>query len=305
VGVLTAAVLVVSGAYLLLYLYRWEWNRAIVSGLFFLAALITVSTTLVLSSLRRATERLDRLESLAAREAATREVLRRTNAERARRRFAWLEERSTDLQVFIPVLLGAGALLSGISYVLERAAGAAAGTTIDRRTARLLAPDLPLGAHRAPVRTVAPAAGGPHVDQLVALGAPPPPPRRGALVAWAASAAVVAILATGAVLLLREQAQSRPEPGTTAGSTAIVLDIGQRRTPRPADRVAEALWISCRARLLRTTELASVTSLGDGQVEIVVSQGMGPLRARRFLGCLEDATIDLVQADVVSVERRP
>ena len=28
----------ISGTYLVVYLYRWEWNRAVISGVFFLAA---------------------------------------------------------------------------------------------------------------------------------------------------------------------------------------------------------------------------------------------------------------------------
>ena len=54
---LAAIVLVASGTYILVYLWRWEWQRAIVSGVFFLAALVVVSTLVVL---RRAFE-LDRL----------------------------------------------------------------------------------------------------------------------------------------------------------------------------------------------------------------------------------------------------
>ena len=35
---LAAVVMAVAGWYVFVYLYRWEWNRAIVAGIIFLAA---------------------------------------------------------------------------------------------------------------------------------------------------------------------------------------------------------------------------------------------------------------------------
>jgi hypothetical protein len=302
---LGAVVLVVSGIYLLLYLYRWEWNRAIVSGIFFLSALITLSTMLILRALRRATEHLDRLSARAVREDTTRTILGQVNGVRAGRHFAWLRNRGSQLSVFIPVLLGAGALLSGVTYLLERMASALASATIDRRTARLLAPDLPLGPPRAlPRSTFAPTTVRPHDPLLRSATLPPAaPPRR--VARQVATVVLVVALLGASVAVLRQLTQSRPEPGSTEGSTALVLEIDQKRTPRPVDRVAEALWIACRSRLQRGTELAEARALDESTARIVVSQGMGPLRERRFIGCLQDATLDLVQARVVQTERLP
>jgi hypothetical protein len=299
--VLGSVVLVVAGAYLLIYLYRWEWNRAIVSGLFFLSALVTLSTMVILRSLRTMAERLDQLEAAATREQATRRLIAGLNADRARRHFAWLSDRSSQLSVFIPVLIGAGALLSGVTYLLERVASALAGTTIDRRTARLLAPDLPLGPARTPTRTLRAAAVPPATDPLVPPRRPPETARRRSARWLAVVLAVTALV--GVALVLRSSTQSRPEPGSEQGSTALVLRIDQQRTPRPVDEVAEALWIACRARLTRTTDLTAVRLRSDGTVEMVVDQGMGPLRERRFVGCLEDATLDLVSAEVIATRR--
>ena len=39
---LLVGVLVASGGYVLVYLYRWEWNRALMAGVFFLAAEIAL-----------------------------------------------------------------------------------------------------------------------------------------------------------------------------------------------------------------------------------------------------------------------
>ena len=49
-----SASVVVSGTYVLVYLYRWEWHRAQVAGLFFLAAEIGLVGTAVLDRLRDA-----------------------------------------------------------------------------------------------------------------------------------------------------------------------------------------------------------------------------------------------------------
>ena len=82
---LVLVVLGLSGAYLLIYLYRWEWNRAIISGLFFVAAEVALATSLVV-------RRLDALERAPAPREATPSTLDRLRATPAERPnpFAWL-----------------------------------------------------------------------------------------------------------------------------------------------------------------------------------------------------------------------
>jgi hypothetical protein len=192
-----------------------------------------------------------------------------------------------------------------VTYLLERTASALASATVDRRTARLLAPDLPLGPPRPlPRSTFAPTAVPPHDPLLRSATLPPALPPR-SLARQVATVVVVAVLLGASVAVLRNLTQTRPEPGSTAGSTALTLEIDQKRTPRPVDRVAEALWIACRSRLQRGTELTEARPLDERTARIVVSQGMGPLRERRFVGCLQDATLDLVQARVLRAERLP
>ena len=48
-----------SGAYVFVYLYRWEWNRALVSGVIFLAAEIALLGALILDRVARLGRRLD------------------------------------------------------------------------------------------------------------------------------------------------------------------------------------------------------------------------------------------------------
>ena len=48
-----------SGWYVFVYLYRWEWNRALISGVIFVAAELALIGTLVLERLSRLERRLD------------------------------------------------------------------------------------------------------------------------------------------------------------------------------------------------------------------------------------------------------
>jgi hypothetical protein len=288
---LNVVVLVVSGAYLILYLYRWEWNRAVVSGLFFVAALVTFSAAVILRSLARLTDRLDDLE----RERTRRDGLRRgtgatiadANARAAgERRFAWLEQAPDGPAVFVPVLLGTGVLLSFVAWVLERLAGAFAGGTLDRRTAALLAPDLPLGSGpvvSAPRR--AGAAGG---------------TRLGRVIGWTVAAATATVLLAGAVDAIRDATMSPSVDLGTAGATSLVLIVEQKGEARSADVLAESLWTACRVRLPEDVELTSIGLGVHGEVTLQLNEALGDLGRRRFFGCLEDFTLDLVRADVRS-----
>lgn len=285
---LALVVLVVSGVYMIVDLARWEWNRAIISGLFFVASLVIVSTFVVMRAIQRLGARLDRLAATSRSE--VRAVLRSSNDQVASRHFEWLDQPPDRLGVFVPVLLGAGVILSALAYVIERIAGAFAGATLDRRTASAIAPDLPL-LDEPPV-----AAAGPSVR---------PPVRTSTVVGWVIVASLTLVLATGALVGIRELTQSRAESIGSAGTTTIGLTVDQKRTPRPATDIAEELWITCRGRLPREPELVSIVPVGDDGAEMVVGIALGRVGRSRLIGCFEDFTIDLVKADVVSFTPRP
>lgn len=143
IGVLGAvATLVGSGAYVFVYLYRWEWNRAQVSAAIFIAAEIGLVGWLLADRMRRVERRLD-LATLDG-ERRRLDVLRSTTPP-PRAGFAWLA-RPDGMSVFIPVLLGAGALLSGVAWVVERVARGTAGRAAEQGLARRLgALELPTG----------------------------------------------------------------------------------------------------------------------------------------------------------------
>lgn len=121
-------VMAAAGWYVFVYLYRWEWNRALVSGVIFLAAEVALIGALVLS----------RLAALGRREPADERVVRRLRdaAPEPAKPFAWLGRSQTN--VFVPVLLGAGVVLSGLAWIVDRVARLTAVPSMERGLARRL-----------------------------------------------------------------------------------------------------------------------------------------------------------------------
>ena len=132
----TIAVMAASGSYVFVYLYRWEWNRALISAAIFVAAEIALFAAILLARFAR----LDRrVESLAGGPPPTDERVRRRlheNAPAPAKPFAWLDRSQTN--VFVPVLLGAGIVLSGLAWLVDRIARVTAGPSVENDLARRL-----------------------------------------------------------------------------------------------------------------------------------------------------------------------
>ena len=121
-GLLGGATLAASGAYTFVYLYRWEWNRALMSAAIFIAAEVAVMGSLLAQRLKVITERLDDQPPASPPPARTVRLEHiRAGAPPAKARFAWLA-RPEQMNVFVPVLMGAGVLMSGVAWVVERVA---------------------------------------------------------------------------------------------------------------------------------------------------------------------------------------
>lgn len=285
---LAIVILAVSGVYVVIDLARWEWNRAIISALVFLSSLVVLVAMLLFRQLHRLELRMGALERQGADAVGVLGMLRTTNVAAAGRRFRWLERPPDELGVFIPVLLGAGVVLSFVAYVIERIAGAFATAALDPRTIRELAPDLPLGAGM-----VEPATGA----------TPHDPGRRPA--ARAATLVVTLVLAVLLIQGLRELTQSRPDELTAPGTTALVVEIEQSRQIRALPVVAEDLWSSCRSRLPAPIELVAIIPTLSHEVQLHLDRALGRTGRARLTGCLEDYTLDLVKADVLRIETSP
>jgi hypothetical protein len=285
---LATVILAVSGIYVVVDLARWEWNRAVISALVMIAALVVLVAMVLSRQLHRIEQRLEALERSRHDDAQTLTTVRETNGRSAIRHFRWLERPTDRVGVFIPVLLGAGVLVSLLAYLLERVAGVLAAATLDPRTARHLSTDLPLGS------------GLPHtrLDPLTRATSR----RRTSTVA----VLVVALLVSAvSVIVLRELTQTRPKEITAAGTTTILLDIDQRRQFRPLPTVTEDLWGACRSRLPGDIQLVSIDQLNDEQVQIQLDRALGDTGRVRIVGCFEDHTLDLVRGDVLQIESHP
>jgi hypothetical protein len=131
VAVITLAA---TGVYTLVYLYRWEWNRALFTSLLFVA----VEVAMVLVVLLRRIGRLERTINAQTPKSTTLMTIQATRPER--NHFAWLEREMGRTNVFVTVLLGAGVLLSLVSWVVDRVASRTAVGTLEGDLARRLEP---------------------------------------------------------------------------------------------------------------------------------------------------------------------
>jgi hypothetical protein len=125
--------LVAAGAYMVVSLNRWEWNRALFFGLILLVAEVALATGLVL-------RKLGAIEARAARpEAEVLEIVR-SNRPAPPDRFRWLRDTGTgQMQVFITFLVGGGVLLSAVAWVVDRIASHTATPVAEHRLAAQLA----------------------------------------------------------------------------------------------------------------------------------------------------------------------
>jgi hypothetical protein len=139
IGVVVLLVtLVTSIWYFFAYLTWWEWNRALIAGTLMIAAEIGLVTILLLSKLDTLGRRVagaDRAERIKARLEATPSTSKS---------FAWLRDPN-QMNVFIPVLLGAGVIASGLAWLVERIARltsrSGSTTSLSKDLATLAPPD--------------------------------------------------------------------------------------------------------------------------------------------------------------------
>ena len=262
--------LLCTGVYLFVYLYRWEWHRAIVAGVLLLAAEVGIATSVLLDRLRSIERRLDRLADV---EAARQVESRIQEADR--------------MSVFVPLLLGAGVVLSGLAWAVERVARATAGPALERGLTLRLAPlTLPAGGLLAPAPI--PALSRSH--------------SRGMWVKGAAVLVVVALLAVG-YQSLADATQTRPDVVRPGTESTVLVDVVNKRTRVGTMPTAANLFGACTPQLGPPFTVVGLTLVDGGRVRVTISPAVGKNAERRLRGCLEDATSDTVRADVVSIVR--
>jgi hypothetical protein len=269
-------VLATSGVYLLVYLYRWEWNRALISGLFFVAAEIALATGALMQRLDRIEHRIDDLHGgpqgrvAAGRPSEDDETAAREHP------FAWLEP--DGLGVFVPVLLGIGVILSAIAYVVERVAALSGTWTSGRATERRLAlvgASGPAGSLREPSAAAV--------------------PRRSDRVRTAAVVVAAFVVLGASVLGLAALTEYRADEPAVPGSASTYLLTVEFRDVGDPVAATQTLTSSCRALI---DEGSEIRISGNGETVVMrVSPSPGSNDERRFLGCLNDVTLDRVRVE--------
>lgn len=122
------------GGYVFVYLYRWEWNRALMMAAFFIATEVALATALVMRSLGELRHERDRRAPATDVTAAAR--LR--EAAPRRDHFAWLGVNGDRTSVFITMVVGGGVLVSGLAWAIDRLASGTAGRRMEAQLAEQL-----------------------------------------------------------------------------------------------------------------------------------------------------------------------
>ncbi|MEO3750060.1 hypothetical protein [Streptomyces sp. B6B3] len=335
--------LVAAGAasYLVIYLYRWQWQRAILSGVLLLVVEVLLLGLAILDRISRLERRVrddDRHggASQAAkawgRQEEWAEPLARLpdrpsagpsagpsevgaappaaagerpgteeDAARARARFAWLDQ-TLDRERHTFVFVP----------VLMAAGVAMSGLAwvVERIARRMVRPiaGAGLAARLAPLAAPPGGVGGvPELPDRPAVGPGPGGRRRWLRVAgWAAVVAVCCGLVVGLAQLTRTEP---PERGADAATT-VLFSVDSRGLPEERGALAaQQQWERCRDATSVPLDHAGMTALDDGIYAATIYPSLSEHDQTRLLGCLEDAAIDRVQLHVIgttavaSVER--
>lgn len=278
-----------AATYSVIYLTRWEWQRALICGVLLLVIEGLLVGTALLS-------RLGRLErQLADSGRRTEEVWRRLQESRAEdgARFRWLEQDTADgthrTYVFVPVLMAAGALLSGVAWVVQRISAATVRPGTERRLAGRLARLAAPGDERH--------GRVPELEDREAV--PRPRVLRTAVVSGTAVAA--ALLLALLVDTLSDATQTRPAKTTSVAATTVVYEVRVRGSDGASARAlaARELWESCRRSTAALNVHAALTRL-DGDVWAgVIRPALSAHDVMRLRGCLADATAHRTSAKVL------
>lgn len=273
-------VILSSGAYLFVYLYRWEWNRALIAGVIFVAAEVALAAMMILEKLRSLEARMEQRSP----EQSTIGAIKET-APPPKPRFRWLAGDGDQLSVFIPVLMGAGMVFSGVAWVVERLARVTAKPALEQGLALRLQPlALPEGGFLSPV------------DSAPPVVASRPTRFKGVFYGFVFAATLFL-----AIDALGDLTQNRPELDVSPGvQGAVTLEITREGWPRSDVTAARSLWHACMQTVSPNFRATSFVDQGNGVVTMYLTPAPGESAERRLRGCLNDATLDNVLARVVS-----
>lgn len=278
-----------AGYYTVLYLIRWEWQRALISALLLVIVEVFLATVLLLARFSQLDNRLQGTEI------RTDEVRSRLEQARspARNRFAWLAQADSSERngaqrtfVFVPVLMVAGAALSGLAILIQKIAGVTVKPGAERHLAGRLT-----------ALTAPPVDGVTQLEDRPAVA--PSRPGRRALAATVALASVpLAMLMWSA---LADATQTRPEGIPDAATTTVVFEVATygERNPQAVQLAANDLWETCRRSTAAQNDKAGLQRMDEDLFAGVISPALPPHDLMRLEGCLEDANTHRTSAVVL------
>ncbi|MFJ8080453.1 hypothetical protein ACIQ6Y_07435 [Streptomyces sp. NPDC096205] len=285
-----------AAMYFVVYLYRWQWQRAVLCGVVLLVVEVLLLGLVLVGRLARVEDRMRdydlRQRELTERQrdvlARLRQRQRSEDAPRATR-FRWLEEPAERTYVFVPVLMVTGVLLSGMAWLVQRVAASTsrpAERKLAGRLAVLAAPD--------------PSAG-------LDLDDVPPPagPRTRARTARLVVAGVLGTALLGGLIVgLADLTQTRHEREDASAATSVLVRIDVRdagMTPERRALAARQLWEGCRDSTSVALNRATLGDLGEGLFAGVVRPALTEHDRLRLRGCLEDTALERAHLTVVGM----
>ncbi|GAA0588314.1 anti-sigma factor [Streptomyces crystallinus] len=275
-----------AGSYVVIYLYRWQWQRAIMCGVLLLVAEVLLLGLIVLGRLSRIEQRISEGDRRHA------DVLARLEQPRAQHpaaRFRWLDDvRVERTHVFVPVLMAAGAVLSGLARLVQKIAQSTVRPAADRRAAGRLA-------------ILAAPPLGTDLDTL-----PPTRPDRRQTRHRVTGFIAGTTALTALVLGLGELTETRPEkhPSDTV-ATSVVVRLATRGVVGDEYRalLADEIWNRCRHSTAVPLYETTLGSLGDGLYAGAVRPALTDHDRMRLRGCLEDTATDRAYFKVVGMDQ--
>ena len=271
----------VAAIYFFVYLYRWELHRALVAGVLFVAGEIAVATTLVLRKLEmlRAPARVS-IDVPSPTEERPEAPPRTDDHDRAQRHFRWLG--MDRMNVFIPVLIGANIIVSGIAWLVEHLARSAPakGRSVERDLASLA---LPVGGFVDVASSGIVPINDTTASSIFSRLLRP--------VAFCVIAALVVVF-----VLLALSGRSRPDADTTGFRSNVMISL-DTRNGLDRDLAARSLFEACHP-MVENQRLVELRRVETGRYLIVLEPALGEQARRRLLGCLDDGVLERVHAGV-------
>ena len=282
-----------AGTYLVVYLYRWQWQRAILCGILLLVVEVMLLGIVLLARLTRIEERVKESDAgqreLTARQEDVLVRLRQGSVEREGARFRWLDETADRTYVFVPVLMVTGVLLSGLAWVVQRIASAT-GRPAERRLAGRLAV----------LAAPEPGAVVGELEDRPALARR----TKGRAARMAVVGVVGAALLTALVVGLADLTQTREQSASGSEATSVLVQVDVRGADMTVERqalAAQQVWERCRDSTSVPLNHATLGSLGDGMFAGVVRPALAEHDRMRLRGCLEDAALDRAHLTVMGM----